>query len=115
MVAYAPKPAFTAEIAGKHVQTPVLMPATITLDLPVLLIEEVIRGSSKGFTVVRSIISWSFKSSANSGKIGPNIPFDIVVIATIGTPSIWEARARPTTFFRRSCGSGYHEPATRPT
>ena len=85
-----------AEIVGKQVQTAVLTPATITLDLPVLLIEEVIRGSSKGFTVVRSIISWSLKRSASSGKRGPNMPSDIVVVTTIGKPRILEARARPT-------------------
>ena len=43
--------------AGKQVQTAVFTPAIIILDFPVFLMEEGIRGSSKGFTFVRSIIS----------------------------------------------------------
>src|SRR5947209_11946195 len=48
-------------------------------------------------SVIRSIISWSFRMSANSGKIGPNIPSDIVVVATIGTPRILAARSEEHT------------------
>lgn len=90
------------------------MPATSSWPRPVAFTAATTRGSSQAFTEVRSITLSPGTAAATSGSIGPHIS-GATFVAITGTPSTWQALARPTRFALRSAVRMSRTPDSRPT